>query len=170
MTQVINLIGGPGSGKSTVAAATFAELKYRHLEAELVTEFAKELVWDKHFSAMENQIFMLGQQYHRIHRLLGKVAYVVTDAPILLQFYYGKDMPESFQDLVLDLHRPMETHNFFLMRPTSYSGIGRRQSKEAAEEVDRILHKGLTTHGIRYSLIATAPEAGREIVRKVLDE
>ena len=46
-TKVINLFGNPGSGKSTVAAYLFSELKSRGLEVELVTETAKDLVWDE---------------------------------------------------------------------------------------------------------------------------
>jgi adenylylsulfate kinase-like enzyme len=36
-TVAINFYGGPGSGKSTMAAAVFAELKSRNVEVELVT-------------------------------------------------------------------------------------------------------------------------------------
>jgi adenylylsulfate kinase-like enzyme len=42
--HVINLFGGPGTGKSTLAAALFTDLKMKGINAELVTEFAKDLV------------------------------------------------------------------------------------------------------------------------------
>lgn len=41
-TLVVNLFGGPGSGKSTGAAYVFARLKMLGYNAELVTEFAKD--------------------------------------------------------------------------------------------------------------------------------
>lgn len=44
MTSVINLIGGPGSGKSTTAAGLFFRMKSMGVRCELVTEYAKELV------------------------------------------------------------------------------------------------------------------------------
>lgn len=39
---VINLFGQPGAGKSTGAAYIFSQLKLRGINAELVTEFAKD--------------------------------------------------------------------------------------------------------------------------------
>lgn len=158
-TLVINIICGPCGGKSTTAAATFAELKYRHHEVELVTEVAKDLVWDEHYFAMDNQIFMLGQQYHRIHRLLGKVKFIVTDAPILLELYYGKNMPKSFLDLVMDLHNGMDNLNFFLERPDVYSGKGRRQSLEQAKQVDKEILDAMLDRDIPYTTLVANREA-----------
>ena len=43
---VINLYGGPGTGKSTTAAHVFALLKQRDVNAELVREYAKDIVWE----------------------------------------------------------------------------------------------------------------------------
>lgn len=42
---VINIFGGPGVGKSTVAAGLFYRLKCLHYSVELVEEFAKYLVY-----------------------------------------------------------------------------------------------------------------------------
>ena len=39
---VINLCGSPGAGKSTGAAYVFSQLKMAGVNAELVTEFAKD--------------------------------------------------------------------------------------------------------------------------------
>ena len=38
---IINIFGGPGTGKSTLAAYIFHNLKCRHVEVEVVTEYAK---------------------------------------------------------------------------------------------------------------------------------
>ena len=46
-TKIINIFGNPGSGKSTIAAYLFTALKSRNIEVELVTETAKDLVWDE---------------------------------------------------------------------------------------------------------------------------
>lgn len=45
-TTVINLIGSPGTGKSTIAAELFARMKWLGFDVELVSEYAKELVWE----------------------------------------------------------------------------------------------------------------------------
>jgi adenylate kinase family enzyme len=44
-TLFVNLFGSPGTGKSTMAASIFAELKWRGVDCEIVTEYAKELTW-----------------------------------------------------------------------------------------------------------------------------
>ena len=41
-TLVINLIGGPCSGKSTIAAELFARLKKMGIHCELVSEYIKQ--------------------------------------------------------------------------------------------------------------------------------
>lgn len=43
---IINLFGAPGAGKSTGAAYVFSQLKAAGVNAELVTEFAKDKVWE----------------------------------------------------------------------------------------------------------------------------
>ena len=41
-TIVINLIGAPGTGKSTVASELFSKMKWSGYDVELVSEYAKE--------------------------------------------------------------------------------------------------------------------------------
>lgn len=57
---VINLFGAPGAGKSTGAAYIFSRLKMVGLNAELVTEFAKDKVWEGATAPFENQLYILG--------------------------------------------------------------------------------------------------------------
>lgn len=44
-SRIINLWAGPGSGKSTIAAYVFSKLKMKNINCELVTEYAKQLVY-----------------------------------------------------------------------------------------------------------------------------
>ena len=62
MSYVINLVGGPGSGKSTTAAGLFFLMKIRGLRCELVTEYAKELSYDKNWSDLKRQLHVLAEQ------------------------------------------------------------------------------------------------------------
>jgi adenylate kinase family enzyme len=41
MSKVINLFGGPGCGKSTLAARIFSILKLKDISCELINEYAK---------------------------------------------------------------------------------------------------------------------------------
>lgn len=166
MTLVVNLFGGPGTGKSTTAAGVFSELKQRGFNAELVTEYAKDRVWDKHFAALDNQIYIFGKQYHRIHRLLGQVEVIVTDAPLLLSLYYGdKNTPESFKQLVRDIHGRLINMNVFLNRKKEYNPVGRMQTEEQARDVDGYLGKILDSEKVNYIRV----DADRSAINKIAD-
>lgn len=45
--KVINLFGGPGIGKSTLAAGLFEHMKIAGFNVELVNEYAKDMVWEQ---------------------------------------------------------------------------------------------------------------------------
>ena len=45
MTIIINMISGPGSGKSVLAAELFVEMKKQGYNVEFLQEYAKKLVW-----------------------------------------------------------------------------------------------------------------------------
>ena len=70
-TIVCNLFGPPGAGKSTLAAYVFAKLKMMGVNCELVTEFAKDKVWEKNNEALSNQIYIFAKQYYRMSRCTG---------------------------------------------------------------------------------------------------
>ena len=86
---VVNLFGGPGTGKSTTAAELFSELKHRGIRAELVTEVAKDLCYEKS-PLLGDQLHILSEQHRRLARLRDQVDIVITDAPISLGEIYGQ--------------------------------------------------------------------------------
>ena len=49
-----SLFGAPGAGKSTGAAYIFSQLKMAGINAELVTEFAKDKVWEESKAVFQN--------------------------------------------------------------------------------------------------------------------
>lgn len=153
MTLVVNLFGGPGTGKSTTCAGTFAELKHRGINAEMVTEYAKDKVWERSLHTLDNQIYIFGKQHHRIFRLLDQVDVIVTDAPLLLSLYYGDQESPTFHRLVLQEHAKMRTYNVFLLREKPFQQAGRLQTEDQAREIDGRLLNILHTYGIDYDRI-----------------
>lgn len=65
---IVNLFDVPGSGKSTGAAYLFYKLKSAGVNAELVTEFAKDKVWEDSEIVFENQAYLFGRQPFMIAR------------------------------------------------------------------------------------------------------
>ena len=80
-TLVVNLFGTPGVGKSTGAAYIFSELKMRGINAELVTEFAKDKVWENNDEVFKNQAYIFGKQSYKMSRCRDKVDVIITDSP-----------------------------------------------------------------------------------------
>jgi len=139
-TLNVNLYAGPGVGKSVTAAALFVALKMRGVHAELVNEYAKELVYDG-VIAKTSQRDILEEQLRRQARLQGKVDVVVTDAPPLITLMYASELcePPAVQELEQLLSRSTEGwHNLevLLHRDVrqSYEQAGRYQSAEQARE------------------------------------
>ena len=58
-TLVVNLIGGQGSGKSTMMANLFSWLKWRNVDCEMCSEFAKELVWEERKQTFKDELYMV---------------------------------------------------------------------------------------------------------------
>ena len=63
---VINLTGGPGTGKSTLCAQLFYLLKSQDIDVEMATEYVKDLVFEESFKKIENQIYIFGKQHNRL--------------------------------------------------------------------------------------------------------
>lgn len=138
---IINLFGAPGAGKSTGAAYVFSQLKAAGINAELVTEFAKDKVWEETKAVFENQAYIFGKQYFRISRLVGKVDVAITDSPILLSAFYGKNdqvLGKEFNDLTLKVFNHYDSVNVYVHRVKPYNGAGASRLKLRATNSVRI--------------------------------
>jgi len=142
-TKIINLYGGPGTGKSTLAARVYAELRTRGCGAELVTEYAKELVWLGRIAEMEDQLSIFAQQHRRILRVYHQVEYIVTDAPLLNSLIYQpKGYPPEFEAMVIAFVRRLPNQkNFILRRRHPYEQNGRLQGELDATVLDGIVEE-----------------------------
>lgn len=147
--HVINLFGGPGTGKSTLAAALFADMKMKGINAELVTEFAKDLVWTERTKELKDQVYIFGKMYHKLWRLQGKVDVVICDSPLPLCNYYANEAtPDHFHDFVLDAFDQFQNINVVCERTFRYQQEGRYQSEEDAARVHAEITNMLIRDGI----------------------
>lgn len=148
--KVINLFAGPGAGKSTTAAALFARMKRSGKKVELVTEYAKELTWDRRHDVLEDSLYILAKQHRRLKRLEGQVDYAITDSPlpISLAYGYGARGVPWFTDTVLALFHQFDNINFRLIRVKPYAKYGRSQTEEEAKELDDVISRILDNKAI----------------------
>lgn len=135
MTLVVNLFAGPGAGKSTLAAGLFSNLKLAGVRAELVTEYAKDLVWRENLKDLDNQLYVFAKQHHRVFKLLNKVEVVVTDSPLKLSLFYGEDTTGTFKALVAEEVDSMDNLDVWVERVKPYEATGRLQSEREAREI-----------------------------------
>jgi nicotinamide riboside kinase len=139
-TKVINLVGAPGAGKSTIASQLFSRMKWEGYDVELVSEYAKELVWEERMETMKNEVYLFGKQHQRLFRLKNKVQYIITDRPLILsQFYNSKygDSSQEFKNIVLHEVRKYNNFNIFLHRSKPYISKGRNQTEEESNEFSK---------------------------------
>lgn len=170
MTLVVNLVAGPGAGKSTTAAATFAELKLRGVNCELVTEYAKELVWGETVATLGNQVYIMAKQYHRLWRLRDKVDVIVTDSPLFLSVYYGVKESQTFKELTVELFNTFDNITWFLNRVKTYTPVGRLQTEDEARMIDIALWNLLVDHKIDFDEIQADRTAPSRITERVIAE
>lgn len=153
-TLVVNLFGGPGTGKSTMMAAVFAKLKSMEYDCEMCPEFAKELVWENRLETFSDELYLFAKQNHRLFRLIGKVDIVITDRPLYLSipyYNYYKGRNETYERLVKDTFDSYENLNIFLERRKEFVQNGRNESEEESKAFDERFKECLDEAGYSYA-------------------
>lgn len=136
MTKIINLFGSPGTGKSTTSAGLFFLMKGAQYNVELVTEYAKDLVWQERHKTFHDQYYLSAKQNHRLEVLRDKVDYIITDSPLLLSLIYvPKGYYTQFKPIIREIFDSYENINIFLKRAKPYNPLGRNQNEEESNEV-----------------------------------
>lgn len=168
-TLVINLFGGPSVGKSTIAAGLFCLLKMHGVECELVTEFAKDLVWEERFKTLGNQQYVFAKQYHKIWRLLDKVDVIITDSPLMFSvIYMPKEFVKSFTNNVIDTINTLNNLNIIINRNSKYNDNGRQQNEEQAKEIDIIIKQKLLLYNMDWKDLYADHNGINELTHLVL--
>ena len=157
MTQnkhmVINFFGGPGVGKTTLAAELFSALKKRQAEVQLIGDFATECILQGNEDALKDQLFVFGNCYHRMVTAYESSLVTITDAPFLLSCIYQTNLPPSFTDLVIEMHHRFQALNVLLdVREESYnhSMVGCVHSLSESISLDRQIESLLLSQGIPF--------------------
>lgn len=138
---VINLNGGPGSGKSTGAAYIFSKLKMMGYNCELVAEFAKDKTWEHNQRALSCQEYVFGKQSYRLARCRDEVDIIVTDSPLPLSIIYNRNgaLDDNFTNSVLNVFNTYENFNVYLNRVKPYNPKGRNQTPEESDNIGKYI-------------------------------
>lgn len=169
-TIIINLIGAPGAGKSTLAALVFSKLKVSNILSEIVTEFAKDLVWDGS-NGLSNQLYVFSGQFYRVWRLQNKVDVIVTDSPMILSIYYNMLQSDEnklnerlFNELVLECNNKYDNLNFFIKRNHPYQNTGRVHTEQMSTQMEEEMLGLYKSLGISYHTLNSNNTKNADII------
>lgn len=165
MSKIINLFGGPGAGKSTVAAGLFYEMKRLGFIVEMPYEYPKLIAWENNVGAIKDQFYITANQHRNITRLFNKVDYIIVDSPILFGLIYKNaydkepEYPamfysDKFDEFIFDLHKKYDSLNLFLNRnPNIYQNDGRFQTLNESIKIDNKILNLLESNNITYKKV-----------------
>ena len=115
---------------------------------------------------MINFIF-LQNKIIRHFKLQEKVDVVITDAPLILSWYYGEKLSDSFKNVIKETFNQYDNYNYFLKRTHKYEEIGRTQTEEEANKVGEDIEKTLLLNNINYKTYYTNNNLLNDILKDI---
>ena len=167
-TLVINLIGGPCSGKSTVAAELFARLKKMGIKTELVSEYIKDRIYEENKTMPVNQIAIFGMEHYAISNKIGKVDVIVHDGSFINNIIYKNEDNKEFDALIVAEYNKFNNLDFFIKRGNiEFEDYGRIHNLKQSKELDKIIKETYNKYGLNFTEVE-ARDAVDKIVPIVL--
>lgn len=162
-TKVINFFAGSGAGKSTIAAALFAEMKCMGLEVELIREYVKDWAWTGRKIGVYDQFYITAKQIHEESQKYNILEYLCTDSPILLGAFYEEyhhgiiiTRPAVLNFLKYAESQGVTYYNFFLERTKPFNPNGRYETEEQARKIDMALKSWLHNMNIPFTTVSVS--------------
>lgn len=168
LKKVINIFGGPGAGKSTLAYKLTGWMKENGYNVDFISEYAKQMVYENRMNVLEqDQLYVFAKQHRKILTLKDTVEYIVTDSPFIQGIVYlNKSVynKSHFTDLILDTYNSYPNLNIYLDRSDrfKYDTSGRYQDEEGAKDLDFEIYYAMNNIGIIFNRL-DAGDTGNEI-------
>nr|DAH89568.1 MAG TPA: AAA domain protein [Caudoviricetes sp.] len=170
-TIVVNLFGEPSAGKSTCAMDITAQLKRHGINAEYVSEFAKDKVYENNGEVFKHQEYLFGKQSFKMGRVKNKVQVMVVDSPLILCAVYNSDaiLGEDFNKTVLNVFNSYNNRNYLLTRHHPYKNEGRLHNEDEAVKIRQNMIEKLNEYHIDYEELASTEENYNHIVKQIME-
>ena len=157
MIRRLNILSGPGCGKSSFAAKLYAFFKSQNYNVELCREYVKKWVYAERAPVTFDQIYILGKQLHEeFLPLKNGVEVIISDSPIFLSYYYSMEMgnseilSESIYNIISEFDKQYPCIDIVLKRSFPYVEDGRFHSEEQSVQIDNSLKYLLQSKNRQY--------------------
>lgn len=174
-TKIVNIMGGPGAGKTTITAGVFHLLKVAGKEVETTEEYAKDLVWEKRQETFNDSMYVFAKQFHSLYIRYGKIDYIVTDRPLIQSnVYHGfwqaplypDKWNETFYKMVKETWDLYDNEVYFINRCIPYNHNGRNESEEEAKQQDILFKQNLIDLNIPFMEL----DGDKDAPQKIFDD
>jgi len=149
-----------------------AKLKRKGINAEYVSEFAKDKVYENNGEVFKHQEYLFGKQSFKMGRVRDKVQVMVVDSPLILSIIYNKNdvLGEDFNKTVLNVFNSYNNRNYLLTRNHIYENEGRFQNEQEAQKVRNQIVDSLNMFGVDYYTVISNENTCNEIVEQIVKE
>lgn len=171
-TILLNFLGSPSTGKTSLSAKVFARLKAQDIDCEYVSEYVKGWAWEGRTISPFDQFYIFGKECHNQSMLFNKVKVIISDSPVMLStfyhLYYNGDNSLSepchyFYDRAIREFNIIPL-NFYLPRKREYNPNGRFQTEQQADELALMLKDWLYKEGYNYEELTCDDEDRADLV------
>ena len=171
----LQLLGGPGSGKSTTSHGLMYTLKKNRKEVECIQEYVKSWIHEGRAILDTDQIYLLSKQARKEQILVGKTDFIVSDSPIIMSPTYEKmytQAPYVCQSIVEKFQAEakragVEYEYIYLNRTQPYNPVARNQNEKEAIEIDIKLKEYLVEHKIPFITVDVGENTVDEICERL---
>lgn len=166
--MVVNLFGGPDSGKHDLARDLQARLARAGIAAAIAPSTTREHARRGDCPFLEDPIAVLAAASHEINAALSadKEVVIATSPTLLSLAYTQPGYHAAFTSLAQEIHGLHPSLNFLMEREgrPPYQPLGRVHSETQALDVDQRIRSMLIFHGISFRLVRNAHAAAQGIV------
>ncbi len=152
---IVNLIGGPGVGKSILTSDVFSKLKREFISAEISPEYIKKKLREKSMKAVQSQIYIFGKQQYQQFTMKDEVDVIVTDSPFILSSVYDVSKCTLLKALILQEFNKYDNMTYYIERDDKipYEQEGRYQDASGAKKVDNSVVDFLDQNSLNYKVV-----------------
>jgi len=170
---VVNLLGGPGTGKTILASEVFAKLKRNFVKCDISHEYIKRKLREQATKVVQNQIYIFGKQQFQLFSMKDSVDVIITDSPLVFSAIYDTTACPELKAIILKEFRKYKNLNYYLKRNDNvpYEEEGRYQDLTGAKLVDDKVKVFLDENQISHmEIIGIGENSLEQIVNDVMKE